>query len=177
MWTYISHIIIYFHKQLFRARLCTQTRCLAALYLNSLPHLEVCSIIRSLFNTKKQTSFTQHHDITRSLFKKTIPFHPNLHPATLGAFALGNVIAWAATASPQIKEQGIAWNEGEYKVRFCQKYSFPFTLIIHILITNNVQGLDEDQLTLGVAIFMLGSALVPLFAGKQILSNSLKSQL
>ena len=165
---YVMYITYYniFSQTTFQSKVLHLARCLAALYLNSLPHLEVCSITRSLFNTEKQTSFTQHHDITRSLFKKTIPFHPNLHPATLGAFALGNVIAWAATASPQIKEQGIAWNEGEYKVRFCQKYSFPFTLIIHILITNNVQGLDEDQLTLGVAIFMLGSALVPLFAGK-----------
>ena len=36
--------------------------------------------------------------------------------ATLGAFALGNVIAWAATARPQIEEGGIAWKEGEHKV-------------------------------------------------------------
>ena len=41
--------------------------------------------------------------------------------ATLGAFALGNVIAWAATARPQIEEKGIAWKEGELKVAFVFK--------------------------------------------------------
>ena len=62
-------------------------------------------------------------------------FHPNSHPATLGAFALGNVIAWAATASPQIKEQGIAWNEGEYKVRFFVKnivYKYTIHNIVYV---------------------------------------------
>ena len=34
-----------------------------------------------------------------------------------------------------------------------------------IEVDNHPQALDGDQLNLGVAIFMLGSALVPLFAG------------
>ena len=33
------------------------------------------------------------------------------------------------------------------------------------VVDNHPQALDGDQLNLGVAIFMLGSALVPLFAG------------
>ena len=33
------------------------------------------------------------------------------------------------------------------------------------VVENHPQALDGDQLNLGVAIFMLGSALVPLFAG------------
>ena len=36
---------------------------------------------------------------------------------------------------------------------------------ILIVVDNHRQALDGDQLNLGVAIFMLGSALVPLFAG------------
>ena len=65
---------------------------------------------------------------------------------------------------------------GQYGGKLCHKIS-PSNFSKHIFklclslslslieVDNHPQALDGDQLNLGVAIFMLGSALVPLFAG------------
>ena len=44
-------------------------------------------------------------------------------------------------------------------------YKLCLKTISSIVDSHHSQALDGDQLNLGVAIFMLGSALVPLFAG------------
>ena len=66
---------------------------------------------------------------------------------------------------------------GQYGGKLCHKIS-PSYFSKHISklclslslieVDNHPQALDGDQLNLGVAIFMLGSALVPLFAGDQL---------